>query len=157
MNSVPFKSVVSITERTIPHALIDGIRRRFKSMDQNAWDPDQELKPELDVTAGLPSHTAVLVSATPTAGRFSPKDENTPDYYKSLVATAIQNGGWHGGHRIPVPWLRMILAGLELKHIEPEMMWYGVEAGPPSGDSLDVPPYNDLFPSDRDTSKGPEP
>ena len=135
--------------------MIGGIRRRFSgSTDQNAWDPDQELKPELDSSAELPGDTAVLVAATPGTGRFSPPDENTPDYYKSLVVTAIRNGGWLGDHRIPIPWLRMILAGLELKHIEPEMMWYGVESGPSNGVSVsDMPAYKNLFSSERGNSR----
>jgi hypothetical protein len=88
-------------------------------------------------------------------GEFSPHDDITQDYYKNLVATAIHNEGWLAGHQIPIPWLRMILAGLEMKHIEPEMMWYGVEAGSAGGKSLPrIPSYGVLFPSDPDVSRG---
>jgi hypothetical protein len=136
--------------------MIDGIRRRFaKSPDQEAWNADQGLAPELEKNTQLPTDTAVLIAATHATGEFSPGDENKRDYYKVLVATAIQNGGWHGGHQIPVPWLRMILAGLELKRIEPEMMWYEVVADSSTLDPASkIPSYDHLFPSDRDLLKG---
>ncbi len=139
--------------------MIDGIRRRLgKSAEKDPWDADQELKPELEENTELPTDTAVLVAATHAVGRFSPSDVNARDHYKSLVITAIQNGGKYGSHRIPVPWLRMILAGLEYKHIEPEMMWYGVEAGASGSELLpEIPSYEDLFPSERDVPGGPGP
>ncbi len=139
--------------------MIDGIRRKFgRSIEKDPWDADQELRPEQEESNELPTDTAVLVAATDTVGRFSPSDVNSQDYYKSVVINAIKNGGKHGDHRIPVPWLRMILAGLEYKHIEPEMMWYCVEAGSPAAEPLpEIPSYDDLFPSERDAPGAPGP
>jgi hypothetical protein len=154
MTTTPFKSVVSITKQTIPSAMIEGIRRRLgRSINQDPWDADQELVPEVEGNTKLPTDTAVPVAARQENGEFSPQDEETQDYYKNLVSTAIQNGGWLEGHQIPIPWLRMILAGLEMKHIEPEMMWYGVEVGSAGGEFLSrIPSYHALFPSDPDVS-----
>jgi hypothetical protein len=150
MTVFPFKNIVSITKPAIPHAMIDGIRRRLgRSIDEDPWNTNLEFKPELAETAELPADTAVLVTATQATGEYSPGDDNTTDYYRSIVSTAIENGGRHGDHHIPIPWLRMILAGLEFKHIEPEMMWYGVEAGTAVGEPLpEIPSYGDLFPSE---------
>jgi hypothetical protein len=136
--------------------MIDALRRRFrKSIDKDPWNANQGLKPEFEENVELRTDTAPSVATPHASGKFSPLNENTPDYYKSLVATAIQNGGRLGDHQIPIPWLRMILAGLELKHIEPEMMWYGVESGSSSrGHSPGIPSYNVLFPSDRNVLTG---
>jgi len=142
--------------------MIDGIRRRFgRSIDKNHWNADEEPRPGLEDGTELPPDTAVLVAATDAAeatgavGEYSPADENTPDYYKSLVATAIENGGKHGDHQISIPWLRMILAGLEYKRIEPDMMWYGVEAASAGEVPLpEIPSYSDLFLTERDVLTG---
>ena len=129
--------------------MIDGIRRRFgRTTSGDPWGADQDLNPELEEDITLPTDGAVLVAANDAVGRYVPDDIDTPDYYKSLVQTALENGGKHGDHRISIPWLRMILAGLESKHIDPEMMWYGIEAGDAAGNQLpEVPPYENLFPS----------
>lgn len=129
-------------------AMIDGIRRRFgKTTAGGTWDFDQELKPDTEDT-GLP--TDASTSTAPYAsGRYAPDNDSTPDYYKSLVQTAIENGGRHGDHSISIPWLRMILAGLESKKIELRMMWYGVEAGE-SEEEGEIPSYEHLFRSSRD-------
>ena len=138
--------------------MIDGIRRRLKSVDRDPWDAEQELEPEAEEASELPTDTAVLLAATQVTAGFAPNDTNTADYYKNVVRTAIENGGKYGDHRISIPWLRMILAGLEWKRVEPEAMWYGVEASTPSGSSLpEVPPFDDLFPSERDVPTGPGP
>ena len=110
--------------------MIDGIRRRFaKSVDGDPWDADQKLGPQTAELSELPTDAAVLVAATNATGEFIPAGPDAPDYYNNLVSTAIENGGKHGDQRISIPWLRMILAGLELRPIDPEMMWEGVEAG----------------------------
>jgi len=135
--------------------MIDGIRRRFgKSIDKDPWDANLELRPEVAETAEIPTDTAVLTAARHETGEYSPEAANTPDYYKSLVTNAIENGGRYGDHRISIPWLRMILAGLEFKRVEPEMMWYGFDAGTESGEPLPkIPSYENLFPSDREAIK----
>lgn len=139
--------------------MIDGIRRRFaKSVDRDVWDADQELEPELEESSELPTDTAVLLAATRVTGEFSPSGSDSADYYKRLVKTAIENGGKHGDHQIPLPWLRMILAGFESKHIEPETMWYGMDESSPGDAPLpEIPAYTDLFPPERDVPTGPGP
>ena len=134
--------------------MIDGIRRRLgKTATSDPWGADEGLKPEIDGDAGLPEGTAVLGAVTQVSGQYAPDDSSTPDYYKSLVRTAIGNGGRHGYHSISIPWLRMILAGLESKPINPEAMWYVIEPGETRKHHMPViPPYEDLFRSSRDAT-----
>ena len=133
--------------------MIDGIRRRLgKEAVGDLWGADEELKPEMEESTLLPGDAAVFVPATQATGQYAPDNPDTRDYYKSLVRTAIENGGRHGDHSIPIPWLRMILAGLESKKIEPETVWYGIEGGEARTESMpEIPPYEDLFQSGRDT------
>jgi len=134
--------------------MIDGTRRRLgKTATGDSRGAHEGLKPEIEDDAGLPEGTAVLEAVTRMSGQYAPDNSSAPDYYKSLVRTAIENGGRHGYHGISVPWLRMILAGLESKQIEPEVMWYGIEPGEMRRDHLPViPPYEDLFRSGRDAT-----
>jgi hypothetical protein len=139
--------------------MIDGIRKRIgRSIARDPWDADQVLNPEIAETE-LPTDRAVLVAATDathSTGEYIPANSNTPDYYKILLLAAIENGGKYGDLKIAVPWLRMILAGLEFKHIEPEMMWFGADAGGLNDSPLrDLPAYEDLFPSDSDIALQP--
>jgi hypothetical protein len=129
--------------------MINGIRRRLGNA--SAADLDLGLKPEIDVNAEPSRERKVLQAAATASGHYIPDDPGTPDYYKNLVRTAIENGGRHGYHSISIPWLRMILAGLESKQIEPEMMWYGIEAGEIRREQTPaVPSYENLFQSGRD-------
>lgn len=143
--------------------MIEGLRRRFaKSVDRDPWDANQELEPELetdeDEVPELSADAATIFASTLAASPAPTNDVDSVEYYKDLVRTAIENGGKYGDHQIPIPWLRMILAGLEWKRIDPEMMWYGVEAGGQGGESLpEIPSYGDLFPSDRVFPTGPGP
>ena len=129
-------------------AMIDGIRRRLgKTATTDPWDADRELEPENEEEAGLVTDAAVSVVLAYPSGHYSP-DDATHDYYKNLVRTAISNGGKHGDRSISIPWLRMILAGLELKQIEANMMWEGIEPGETEGEARKgIPSYEDLFQS----------
>ena len=153
----PFKNADSITDPTLPAAMIDGIRRRLgKSTGGDPWNAEQDLKPETQEVGEPPTNTEVLLAASPAMGEFMPTDENT-DFYKSLICTAIENGGRLGGHQIPIPWLRMILAGLEMRPIEPEVMWYGVEAERSGRNPAPaVPSYQDLFPGESVVAPRPD-
>jgi len=144
---MPFKKADSITDKTLPHAMIDGIRRRLgKPVDRSLWDTEQELRPERSTVSDLHADATVLVATTRGAGQFVP--EGSTDYCKTLVSSAIENGGKLGGHQIPVPWLRMILAGLELRQVEPGMMWNADEVGNPASSSVaEGQSFDDLFPS----------
>ena len=131
--------------------MIDGIRRRLgKTAANDPWGSDEELKPEVEEDAGPSADTAVSVILAYAPGSYAPDNAGTPDYYTSLVQTAISNGGRHGDHRISIPWLRMILAGLESKPIEPDMMWQGLDSGDAEGESPGgIRSYEDLFRSNR--------
>ena len=127
--------------------MIDRIRRRFaRSIDQDPWDTEQEFEPEAEAEE---TEASRLSADTHTAPPSITNDVNSGEYHRSIVKTAIENGGRYGGHQIPVPWLRMILAGLEWRYIDPETMWYGFEASALSGESrLEIPSYEDLFPTE---------
>ena len=123
--------------------MIDGIRRRFgKETEGGSWNSDLEQEPEIGEDA------AVSVVLAYSSGRYSPDNASAADHYKRLVQTAIRNGGRYGGHQISIPWLRMILAGLESERIDPSVMWQGVESGETEGDApKGIPSYEDLFQS----------
>ena len=127
--------------------MIYGYSRRLgKTGSEEAWDADEGLEPEMGENPMHPGDTTVLGGVNQASGRYAPDEPGTYDYYKSLVQTAIENGGRHGYHSISIPWLRMILAGLESKQIDPEMMWFGIEAGETAGEPTpEIPPYEDLF------------
>lgn len=130
--------------------MIDGIRRKLgRPISSDPWDADlalQEAPQEREVTID----TSVLLTDKPQMGEFAPDDENTHDFFKTLVATAIENGGRVGGHQISVAWLRMIQAGLEMRPIEPEMMWTGVETDRLSRyHAPGTSSYDDLFPDEK--------
>jgi hypothetical protein len=131
-------------------AMIGMIRRRLKPADSDSWDANQPLGTEVEPQTELRTDTAVLLAAAQAAPGYSPGSGNLTDYYKGIMKTAIQNKGRYRDHWIPVPWLRMILAGLESRWVDPDMMWYEADFDA-AGDSLsEVPEYNDLFPSERD-------
>ena len=93
----------------------------------------------------------MIAAATQLTPPSATNDVDSGEYFKNILKTAIQNGGKYGGHEIPVPWLRMILAGLEWRHIDPETMWYGVEAGAPGEPPMpEMPEFDVLFPSEKE-------
>ncbi len=132
--------------------MIDAIKRRLTKPERDPWDANQELEPEVEDTSELPTDTAVLLAATRSTSTFSPSDWNLADYYKGIIRTALDNGGKYGDHEISIPWLRMILAGLENRPIEPEMLWYMAGQEDSTGITPGIPSYDALFPSDRDPS-----
>jgi len=133
--------------------MIDGIRRKLgKSAAGEAWRADEELAPATEDIAELTGDIKVSSGTTEASGRYFPDNPGAPDYYKTLVQTAIDHGGRLGYHSMSIPWLRMILAGLESKQIEPEMMWYGIDSRQARGEGLpEIPAYEDLFHSSRDS------
>jgi hypothetical protein len=133
--------------------MIEGLRRRLGTIDKDLWDANLELEPETEDSAELSSETNVPVRDLNTPPEGS-NDTSTAEYYKCLVNAAIENGGRLGDHQISIPWLRMILAGLEFRRVEPEMMWYGVESGPQEAPFADIPSFDRLFPSEKDNLAG---
>jgi hypothetical protein len=128
--------------------LIGEIRRRLRSIERDPWDANQDFGPEAESES--PTDGDALSPESRETSQPGSKVVNAAEYYKVLVRTAIENGGKHGDHQIRIPWLRMILAGLEFRRVDPEMMWYGVDAGASDEVPLgDIPAYDDLFPSAR--------
>ena len=128
--------------------MIDGIRRRLKSIDRDLWDTNQELEPEIDDSQQVLADKSLILEEGEERTHLGSNEVNATEHYRGLLRTAIEHGGRHGNHQISIPWLRMTLAGLELRHIEPEMMWYGIEPGTPGTPaSKEIPAYDDLFPS----------
>jgi hypothetical protein len=136
--------------------MIDGLRRKLtRSIDKDPWGTEQELEPEVDgqetVEPAEPPTDAAVIAAATRVAPSSTNDVDSGEYYKNILKTAIDNGGKYAGHEIPIPWLRMILAGLEWKHIDPEMMWYGFDAIAPREPPIpEMPAYDALFPSEKD-------
>ena len=134
--------------------MITELRPKIRSIKTDPWDANQDLSSGTDDLPDPTTGAEVFFGAVhPTPG-FSPGGDDCASYYKGIVRAAISSGGWYGNHRIPVPWLRMIMAGLEDRPVEPELMWFEVEPQGSSYASPGIPSYNELFPSDRDMAAG---
>ncbi len=140
-------------------AMIDGIIRRLtKSVERDPWNADLELEPDDDQAAELQIETEVLQPPMQVSGEYRAESTDNTDYYKCILKTAIENGGKYGDHEIPIPWLRMILAGLEMRHVDPEAVWYGMEETSQTvGVGPEIPTYGDLFATERNVPRGPAP
>jgi hypothetical protein len=127
--------------------MIDGLRQKLARSTKDQWDADQELdsEPEADEMKDILAQTTDLLGTRVSERTAQTNDVNSADYYIGIVRNAIEHGGRFNGHQIPVPWLRMIEAGLEYRRIDPEMMWEGVESE--LGQTKQVPAYDDMFPS----------
>jgi hypothetical protein len=129
--------------------MIDGIRRKLTSLDDESdWDANLDLQPEAEAITEISTGNSNLLSASRVTGKFSP-DSNTSDYYAGVVRAAIAQGGRYGGHQISLPWLRLILAGLEWRNVEPELLWNGQDSVLPTEPiSPNLPSYDHIFPSE---------
>lgn len=124
--------------------MMESIRRRLsKTPAKDPWATNLALEPEISEVSELRLDSTVLLAAN--AHPHPPSnDVDLKGYYKGLILTAIRRGGSYRGQQIPVPWLRMTLAGLEMRPMPPEMMWESV-----SDDlSSDMPGYERLFPEE---------
>jgi hypothetical protein len=137
--------------------MIGGLVRKFaKSDESDDWSLEQELKPEVKGSPEFPVTGSMSPASPWSTASFSPSESNPADYYKGIVKAAIENGGRYAGHYIPTPWLRMILAGLEFRRVEPETLWQGAEGSSPGDAHLsDVSSYYALFPYERELPAGP--
>lgn len=131
--------------------MIGVIRRRFAStIEEDAWDVNKELAQGAGESSELHTDAAVLLAAAQAVPGYFPGDESLTDYYKGIVRTAIDNRGRYGDHWIPVPWLRMILAGLESRHVDPDLLWYEADSDITVNPGGEVPSYEKLFPQEND-------
>jgi hypothetical protein len=128
--------------------MMEGIRRfgRGSMRGGDRWDIDQELEPESEADFEFPGEKKVLVSQAKLLPRFTSSHSSGVEYQRNLVLTALDQGGKFGSHRISLPWLRMILAGLEGRNISPEAVWEGVEMPDPVQPRGQSTSYYDLFP-----------
>lgn len=133
--------------------MISGLKRRLRPAEEQSWDADQALGPEAEEGPDPVMEDAVLETSDPVPG-FSPDDGDPVEYYKGIVKTAIENGGRYREHQIPVPWLRMILAGLESRNIDLDKMWFETDWDASSLAPAEVPPYREVFPTEEDRFAG---
>lgn len=125
--------------------MMDSLRRRLsKPGARDRWDVDAHLQDSHEVSE-LPAENTVLL-----AKAFHPvsNDVDAKEYYRNIIRAAIQHGGVYQGQEISIPWLRMTLAGLEMRPIPPEEMWEGVQ----TVDISEPPAFADLFPEEKCTS-----
>lgn len=125
-----------------------GLLRRKKSTE-DLWSTDLELEPETAGTSELSSGAAVLLSTRMLVGERQTNDINVKEHYRAVLESAIERGGWYQGQMISVAWLRMTLAGLDLRPFPPEAMWEEERSGVPAGPYGDMPSYEDLFPTEK--------
>lgn len=126
--------------------MIDIIRRKLTQTD-TSWDVNLEFKPEENV---VPEHLDTATLPKRPLEEYPLRNPTTRDYYMGLVRSAIVRGGWYGDVQIPIPWLRMTLAGLESKRFDPEMMWNGVEEDELlQPNASEKPSYEKLFPTPK--------
>ena len=128
--------------------MIEGIRRMVGSAGKSDWDVNQLIEPETEADFESQEMEPTEVH-TPSELRSEPPESDT-DYYVNLVKASIDQNGKFGKQMIPVPWLRMTLAGLEGRPTRVEDMWTGPrseepawENGPSAG--LGRPPFEAIF------------
>ena len=116
-------------------------------MDRDPWDANQSLDAEADGASEQVEDNELLLTVPRGASPQGSNELKDVDLYRSVLTAAIEHGGRVGDHTLPVPWLRMTLAGLDFKLVEPEMMWYGFLSEGPGDESLSgAPGYGALFP-----------
>lgn len=124
--------------------MMESLRRRLsRTSERDLWSTELSFEPEATELSELRVDNSVLLAATRSLPASNDVDMN--DYYRGLVAAAIRSGGTYRGQRIPIPWLRLTLAGLEHKPIPLESMWEGYQEGA----ATDMPGYEDLFPAEK--------
>ena len=121
---------------------MESLRRRFKSTAKDPWATNLRFDPEMIEVSELPAASSVLLTARPHP---SSNDVDMRDYYMGIIHVALEHGGSYHGQQISIPWLKMTLAGLEMRPVPAEMMWEGEE----DAAATDLPGYEVLFPTER--------
>lgn len=127
--------------------MIGIFKRAFRGTDEEepSWDVEEELpepKPvetHRDQVGELPS--------TGRRGVFVPYDTDVVQRQVELIRAALAQGGRFGDHEIPVPWLRMMLAGLEGRPTDQDAIWEGIASPPRKEPVEESPTYQELFPT----------
>ncbi|QQG48232.1 MAG: hypothetical protein HY247_05595 [archaeon] len=130
--------------------MFERIRRTVsKPATAGRWDPDQALEPEVEADQEPRVENTVPASPPTETHKF---DSSGVEYQRTLVQTAIDQGGKLYNHEMSLPWLRTILAGLEGREVRPEDAWDAESIDMPESP---VPPtYYKLFPAEREPEPG---
>ncbi len=111
-----------------PSPYTSGMLRKIRQavtglVEQEREEESWDLEPGVgyDPTLQVQDSPTFLQEEPPTAGTFDP--EAGPDYQTTLVRASIEGGGKSGRYVIPVWWLRAILADLEGRRSEAELIW----------------------------------
>ena len=128
--------------------MIGAFKRVFRGSEEAkpgpSWVVNERIEAEeVDGQAELPSESP----QGERRGVFVPYDTDVVQQQVELIRAAIALGGRFGDHEIPMPWLRMTLAGLEGRPIDQEAMWEGIAAPPRKDPVEESPTYQELFPS----------
>lgn len=126
--------------------MMESLRRRFsRPPEKDPWSTDFTFKPEISEISELRVDNSVLLAATSPQTRPASNDVDIEDYYRGVIVAAIQRGGQYRGQWIPVPWLRMTLAGLEHRPVPLETTWGLYQ----EGTTTDLSGYEELFSSEK--------
>ncbi len=132
--------------------MIGGLRRRLSGNVEHVWSTDQELKPEVSIDPEFHSGAAVLLTTAKPTSEGETNDVRMKEYYKAVLGTAIERGGWYQGQIMPLAWLRMTLAGLESRPLPPEALWEE-QAAATDEPGRAMPSHADLFPEEWSLAK----
>ena len=111
---------------------------------------DWDIKDGYDSTIGTEELQSLQVEEEAVVGTFDPGYDS--DYQAAVVRAAIDAEGKRGNYRIPVWWLKAILADLEGRKYESQPIWDRSELAAREFEvgSLEEadPGYGKLFPGD---------
>jgi hypothetical protein len=121
--------------------MITVIKRMFRGTEEGA--PSRFDREALSESG--PAERSEEQSDAEHRGYFVPYDTDITKMQVELVRAAIAQGGRFGDHEIPIPWLRMMLAGLEGRPIDQDAAWEGLAAPPRKDPVEESPTYQELF------------
>ena len=124
--------------------MISGIKRMFGGSEEEGHTFEKRVHRE-PVAVEPPSGQMEDLPSTERRGYFVPYDADVVQRQLDMVRAAIAQGGRFGDHEIPVPWLRMMLAGLEGRSIDQDAAWEGIAAPPRKDPVEESPTYQELF------------
>lgn len=124
--------------------MMESILRRFsREIPKDQWATGYTFEPDESEASELPGSSTLLLT-TRAQDYHASNDMDMRDYYKGLISSAISQGGDCQGQKISIPWLRMTLAGLEMRPIPPEAMWEETV-----DEVTAMPGYDRLFPAEE--------
>lgn len=124
--------------------MISVIKRVFRGTEDEPTRHEREAHTELG-PVGSPVERSEEQAEPERRGYFVPYDTDMVQMQVELVKAAIAQGGRFGDHEIPMPWLRMMLAGLEGRPMDQDAAWEGIAAPPRKDPVEESPTYQELF------------